>query len=113
MKVAILGVGGLGHLGVQYAAALGSVVTAIDNDLSKKEEAKTLGADEFMHWNDENLASHKGAFDVILNCVSANLDTGKLLAMLRNDGTLVQLGIPGGATMTLPLQVVMEVVVEV
>ncbi|KAL6751872.1 chaperonin 10-like protein [Haematococcus lacustris] len=104
MKVAILGVGGLGHLGVQYAAALGSVVTAIDNDLSKKEEAKTLGADEFMHWNDENLASHTGAFDVILNCVSANLDTGKLLAMLRNDGTLVQLGIPGGATMTLPLQ---------
>ncbi|KAJ9506509.1 hypothetical protein QJQ45_019615 [Haematococcus lacustris] len=104
MKVAILGVGGLGHLGVQYAAALGSVVTAIDNDLSKKEEAKTLGADEFMHWNDENLASHTGAFDVILNCVSANLDTGKLLSMLRNDGTLVQLGIPGGATMTLPLQ---------
>ncbi|GFH29967.1 predicted protein [Haematococcus lacustris] len=51
-----------------YAAALGSVVTAIDNDLSKKEEAKTLGADD----------------------VSANLDTGKLLAMLRNDGTLVQ-----------------------
>lgn len=103
-KVAVLGVGGLGHLAIQFAAKMGAVVTAVDIDATKKEEAHQLGADHFVEFNAAYEAC-KGQFDVIINCVSAKLDFGKVLGMLGPDGVAVQCGIPGGqAVINLDLQ---------
>jgi uncharacterized zinc-type alcohol dehydrogenase-like protein len=97
-RVAILGVGGLGHLAVQFAAAMGGVVTAIDIDASKASESFAFGAKEFIHAPDllGCDAMQHGQFDVILNTASAAIPTNALLRSLAADGTLVQLGIPGG-----------------
>ncbi|KXZ54224.1 hypothetical protein GPECTOR_5g316 [Gonium pectorale] len=106
MRVGVLGVGGLGHLALQFAAKMGGDVTALDISPDKEAEAKQLGAHSFRTWGsatgEEGLQGH---FDLILNCASANVPAAQLLGLLKNDGTLVQVGIPGGhAQMTVPLQ---------
>ncbi|GLC41978.1 hypothetical protein PLESTM_001272800 [Pleodorina starrii] len=106
-RVGVLGVGGLGHLALQFANKMGGDVTALDISPDKEEESRQLGAHSFRTWGSATGAEEglQGHFDVILNCASANIPTGQLLSLLKNDGTLVQVGIPGGgATMSVPLQ---------
>eukprot|EP00878_Enallax_costatus_P011767 GHUV01012283.1.p1 GENE.GHUV01012283.1~~GHUV01012283.1.p1 ORF type:complete len:349 (+),score=57.72 GHUV01012283.1:194-1240(+) len=103
-KVAILGVGGLGHLGVQFAAKMGAEVTAIDIDPSKEKEAHQLGANNFVEFNTA-YTQCKQHFDVILNCVAARINFSGVLGMLAYDGVAIQCGIPGGgAVIDLNLQ---------
>ncbi|MGV9790490.1 NAD(P)-dependent alcohol dehydrogenase [Streptomyces sp. NPDC003435] len=94
-KVAVIGLGGLGHLGVKFAHALGAEVTVLSQSLRKKDDGLRLGADHYYATSDpktfEELA---GTFDLILNTVSASLDGDAYLSLLRIDGTLVYLGIP-------------------
>ena len=106
MRVAIMGVGGLGHLGLQFARAMGAEVTAIDVFADKEAEAKGFGAHHFLRYDPAAPPKlTEGKFDVILNCASGALDFSALLAMLQTDAVLVQVGIPGGgALITLPLQ---------
>lgn len=100
-NVAIIGLGGLGHVGVQLAKAMGAKVTVLSQSLSKKDDGLRLGAAEYYATSDpatfEKLASK---FDLILNTVSAAMDMSVYLSLLRVDGALVNLGAPAE-----PLQV--------
>lgn len=94
-KVAVLGMGGLGHMAVKLAHALGAEVTVLSQSLRKKEDGLKLGADHYYATGDprtfEELA---GTFDLIVSTVSAPLDFGAYLALLRTDGALVNVGAP-------------------
>ena len=94
-KVAIVGLGGLGHMGVKIAHAMGAEVTVLSQSLKKQEDGLRLGADHFYATSDpatfEVLA---GSFDLIINTVSANLDMDQYLSLLALDGTLVEVGAP-------------------
>jgi len=94
-KVAIIGLGGLGHMGVKYAHALGADVTVLSQSMRKEADARRLGADHFYATADpatfETLA---GTFDLIINTVSAELDWNAYLSLLKVDGTMVVVGIP-------------------
>ncbi|KEO84132.1 NAD(P)-dependent alcohol dehydrogenase [Tumebacillus flagellatus] len=94
-KVAIVGMGGLGHLAIQFAHALGAEVTVLSRSLNKKEEALSFGADHYFATSDPaTFTELAGRFDLILNTVSANLDVDAYLSLLRIDGTLVNVGAP-------------------
>ena len=94
-KVAVLGMGGLGHMGVKIAHALGAEVTVLSQSLRKKDDGLKLGADHYYATSDpktfEELA---GTFDIILSTVSAPLDFGAYLSLLKSDGALVNVGAP-------------------
>ena len=94
-KVAIVGLGGLGHMGVKLSHALGAETTVLSHSLKKKDDAKRLGADHFYATADPetfaNLARH---FDLILNTVSADMDWNQYLGLLKLDGTMVVVGLP-------------------
>lgn len=94
-KVAILGLGGLGHMGVKFAHALGAEVTVLSHSAKKEEDAKKLGADHFVHVeNAESLKSHYREYDLILNTTSALIDLGPYLDSLAINGTMVIIGLP-------------------
>ncbi|WP_336772939.1 NAD(P)-dependent alcohol dehydrogenase [Paenibacillus sp. MMO-58] len=94
-KIAIVGMGGLGHLAVQYAHALGAEVTVLSQSMNKKEEAIAFGADHYYATSNPNTFKElANRFDLILNTVSANLNVDAYLSMLRVDGTLVNVGAP-------------------
>jgi uncharacterized zinc-type alcohol dehydrogenase-like protein len=94
-KVAIVGMGGLGHLAVQYAHAMGAEVTVLSQSMSKKDEAFELGADRYFATSDPaTFTELAGRFDLILNTVSANLNVDAYLSLLRVDGALVNVGAP-------------------
>ncbi|ARU63784.1 alcohol dehydrogenase [Tumebacillus avium] len=94
-KVAIVGMGGLGHLAIQFAHALGAEVTVLSRSLDKQAEALSFGADQYFATSDkETFKSLAGRFDLILNTVSANLPVDAYLSLLRVDGTLVNVGAP-------------------
>ena len=94
-KVAIIGLGGLGHMGVKIAHALGAEVTVLSHSLKKQEDAKSMGADNFYSTsNSDTFNSLEGYFDLIINTISVNLDLNKYLNMLKLDGTMVLVGIP-------------------
>ena len=94
-RVAIIGLGGLGHMGVKLAKAMGAHVTVLSQSLKKMEDGLRLGADEYYATSDpDTFVSLAGSFDLILNTVSANLNMGDYLNLLAVDGTLVELGIP-------------------
>jgi uncharacterized zinc-type alcohol dehydrogenase-like protein len=91
-----MGLGGLGHMGVKFAAALGADVTVLSHSPGKKADALAMGADHFVDTSSEkSFAECAGSFDVILNTVSAELDINKYLNLLKLDGTLVVIGLPG------------------
>lgn len=95
-KVAVMGLGGLGHMGVKFAVALGAEVTVLSHSPSKEGDAKAMGAHHFISTKDsENLKPLQKSFDVILNTVSAELDINTYLNLLKQDGTLVVIGLPG------------------
>lgn len=94
-QVAIVGMGGLGHMGVKLAHAMGAEVTVLSQTLSKKEDGLKLGADHYHATGDaETFTKLAGSFDLILCTVSAEIDWNAYLGLLKVDGTLVLLGIP-------------------
>lgn len=94
-KVAVLGLGGLGHMGVKLAAAMGAEVTMLSHTLSKEKDAKRLGAHHFILTTDEKqLKSAMGSFDFILDTVSADHDYNFYLGLLRTNGVMVCIGAP-------------------
>ncbi|RWR18204.1 NAD(P)-dependent alcohol dehydrogenase [Agrococcus lahaulensis] len=94
-KVAVVGLGGLGHMGVQLSAAKGADVTVLSRSLAKEELAKELGAARVVATGEDGWAeAHKGEFDVILNTVSADLDLGTYLSILKPHGAMVNVGLP-------------------
>ncbi len=94
-KVAIVGLGGLGHMAVKFAAAFGADVTVLSTSESKKSDAEKLGAHNFVLTTDEEQAKTvAGKFDFILDTLSATHDYNFYLAMLRTGGKLVCVGLP-------------------
>jgi uncharacterized zinc-type alcohol dehydrogenase-like protein len=94
-KVAIVGLGGLGHMGVKLAHALGAEVTVLSQSLRKQADGKRLGADQYYATsNPETFRNLAGYFDLIINTVSAELDWNEYLNLLAVDGTMVVVGIP-------------------
>ncbi|WP_193043565.1 NAD(P)-dependent alcohol dehydrogenase [Mycolicibacterium baixiangningiae] len=94
-RVAVIGLGGLGHLAVKIAKAMGADVTVLSQSLKKMEDGLRLGADAYHATSDgETFSQLRGSFDLILNTVSANIDLTAMLSLLRTDGTLVELGMP-------------------
>ncbi len=94
-KVAIIGMGGLGHVGVKIAHAMGAEVTVLSQSLKKQEDGLRLGADHFYATSDPaTFEALAGSFDLIVNTVSANLDMDAHLSLLALDGTLVEVGAP-------------------
>ena len=94
-KVAIVGLGGLGHMGVKIAHAMGAEVTVLSQTLSKEADGRRFGADHYYATSDdETFVKLRNTFDLIVNTVSAPLNMRKYLSMLRLDGTLVNVGAP-------------------
>ena len=94
-KVGVVGIGGLGHMGIKLAHALGARVVAFTTSESKREAALALGADEVVVSRDRDaMAAHAGSFDLIVNTVAAPHDLDAFLALLRRDGAMVLVGAP-------------------
>jgi uncharacterized zinc-type alcohol dehydrogenase-like protein len=94
-KVGVVGLGGLGHMGLKFAHALGAHVVLFTTSPNKAADAKRLGADEVVvSKNAEEMQKHERSFHFILNCVSANHDLNAYLNLLRRDGTLTLVGAP-------------------
>jgi uncharacterized zinc-type alcohol dehydrogenase-like protein len=94
-RVAIIGLGGLGHMGVKIGHALGAEVTVLSQSLKKQADGKRLGADHFYATSDpETFTKLKGYFDLIINTVSAQIDWNEYLNLLRVDGSMVLVGLP-------------------
>ncbi|MBC3784793.1 NAD(P)-dependent alcohol dehydrogenase [Spirosoma utsteinense] len=94
-KVAVVGLGGLGHMAVKLAASMGAEVTVLSTSPKKEADAKELGAHKFVVTKDpEAMNDIQNYFDFIINTVSAPLDLNAYLALLRLDGTMVLLGVP-------------------
>ena len=93
MRVGIVGIGGLGHMGVSLAKAMGNTVTAISTSPNKEAAAREIGADNFVISNSpESMAAAAGSLDLILNTVTVIHDLNTYLALLAPYGVLVQLG---------------------
>jgi uncharacterized zinc-type alcohol dehydrogenase-like protein len=94
-KVAVIGMGGLGHVGVQIAAAMGAEVTVLSQTLSKLQDGMRFGAKAYHATSEPSTFKQlAGSFDFILNTVSANLPLDSYLRLLRIDGTLCNVGAP-------------------
>jgi len=94
-KVGVVGLGGLGHMAVKFAHALGAHVVVFTTSPGKKDDALRLGADEVVLSNNANeMQKHTGSFDFILDAVSANHDINAYLMMLRRDGNITLVGAP-------------------
>ena len=93
-KVGIIGLGGLGHMGVKFAHALGAHVTVFSHSESKRADALGMGADDFIVTTDGTVfETHKKQFDLIINTVSAPIDLNDYLELIALDGTLVMVGL--------------------
>jgi len=94
-NVAIVGLGGLGHMAVKLAHAMGATVTVLSQSLKKQEDGLRLGADRYFATSDQNTFTDlAGTFDLIINTVSASIDINAYLQLLRLNGTLVNVGAP-------------------
>ncbi len=94
-KIAVVGLGGLGHMAVKLASAMRAEVTVLTRTLNKKDDAIRLGARSVYATNDPATFEKLGRrFDLIINTVSAKLDWGQYLGLLKRDGSLVLLGVP-------------------
>ncbi|MGA7203245.1 MAG: NAD(P)-dependent alcohol dehydrogenase [Specibacter sp.] len=102
-KVAVIGLGGLGHMAVKQAHAMGAEVTVLSQSLKKLEDGLRLGADHYYATSDEfTFTDLAGSFDLIINTVSAAIDINAFLQLLTLDGALVNVGAPAEP---LPVQV--------
>ncbi|MFC3167435.1 NAD(P)-dependent alcohol dehydrogenase [Paracoccus fontiphilus] len=94
-KVGVVGIGGLGHMGVKLAHAMGAHVVAFTTSPEKTADARALGADEVVvSRNADEMAAHAQSFDFILNTVAAPHDLDAFLALLKRDGTMTLVGAP-------------------
>ena len=92
-KVGVVGLGGLGHMGIKFAAAMGAETIMITTSPSKKEDAKKLGADGVLiSTDDSQMKEHKGSFDFILNTVPVKHDINPYINLLTIDGTMCMVG---------------------
>lgn len=106
-RIAILGLGGLGHMGVKFGKAFGAHVTVISTSPSKEADAKRLGADAFLLSTDaEQVQKAADSFDLILDTVSAEHDLNSVLSMIKLDGTLVVVGVPSQAPAVHPFSLI-------
>ena len=95
IRVGIVGLGGLGHMGLKFAVSFGAETTLISSSPSKEADAKRLGAHHFMVSKDDGLMKKAaGSFDVILNTISADHDYGPYLKLLDLDGKMIIVGLP-------------------
>ena len=98
-RVAVVGLGGLGHMGVKFAKAMGASVTVISHSPSKKEDSKRLGADDFIATNDPDAFKNNAQrFDFILNTISANHEYNDYLGLLALNGVMCLVGLPNPTT---------------
>ncbi|WP_100444110.1 NAD(P)-dependent alcohol dehydrogenase [Glycomyces xiaoerkulensis] len=94
-RVAVVGLGGLGHMAVKIAHAMGAEVTVLSQSLKKREDGLRLGADHYYATSDPKTFSELGfSFDLIVNTVSAGIDPNAYLGLLKVDGTMVAVGAP-------------------
>jgi uncharacterized zinc-type alcohol dehydrogenase-like protein len=94
-KVAVVGLGGLGHMAVKLAHAMGAEVTVLSQSLKKQEDGLRLGADHYFATSDpDTFEALAGTFDLIINTVSASIDVSSYLGLLAVDGALVNVGAP-------------------
>lgn len=99
MKVAIVGLGGLGHMGLKFAKAMGAHVTVISHSPNKKEDALRLGADDFIATKEADaFKDNAKRFDFILNTISADHEYNDYLGLLRLNGTMCLVGLPNPTT---------------
>jgi alcohol/geraniol dehydrogenase (NADP+) len=97
-RVGVIGIGGLGHLGIQFAKAFGAEVTAFSTSKDKENEAKELGAHNFVNTRDTGaLKKVAGSFDLLISTVGADQDWGSYVNALRPKGTLCFVGVPPSA----------------
>jgi len=95
-KVAVVGLGGLGHMAVKIAHAMGANVTVLSQTLNKKEDGLQFGADNYYATSDrDTFEKLAGSFDLIINTVSAKIDLDAYFSLLTLDGTMVNVGAPG------------------
>ena len=100
-SVAIVGLGGLGHMGMKFAKAMGARVTVLSHSESKREAALALGADEFVVLsNPEDFGAHGSKFNLILDTVSAEHSYDAYLSLLKLNGTMVLVGLPNPASIS-------------
>jgi alcohol dehydrogenase (NADP+) len=93
--VAVVGLGGLGHMGVRIAKAMGAEVTVLSQSLKKQEDGLRLGADHYHATGDpDTFQALAGRFDLIVSTISASVDMGAYLGLLKLDGALVNVGLP-------------------
>ncbi|PUZ20707.1 uncharacterized zinc-type alcohol dehydrogenase-like protein [Chitinophaga costaii] len=98
-KVAVVGLGGLGHMAVKFAVAMGAEVTVLSTSANKEKDAKELGAHNFVVTKDpEAMKAVYNTLDFILDCVSAEHDLNNFLSLLKRDGKLVLVGAPPEAS---------------
>ena len=94
-KVGVVGLGGLGHMGIKLAHAMGAEVVLFTTSPSKVADGKRLGANAAVLWNDPSqLTPHEGTFDLIIDTVAASHNLDPFLKLLRRDGTMVLVGAP-------------------
>jgi uncharacterized zinc-type alcohol dehydrogenase-like protein len=94
-KISVVGIGGLGHMGLKLAHAMGAHVVAFTTSESKRDAARALGADEVVvSRNADEMAAHAKSFDFILNTVAAPHDLDAFLVLLKRDGTMALVGAP-------------------
>jgi len=94
-KVAIVGLGGLGHMGVKLGHALGAEITVLSQSLKKQDDAKRLGADNYYATSDAQTFSRlRNTFDLMINTVSAPIDWNQYINLLKVDGSMVVVGVP-------------------
>ena len=99
-EAAVLGLGGLGHMGVKFLKAMGARVAVLSHSPGKKDDARRLGADDFVATADDDVfEKNAGRFDFILDTVSASHDYSAYLRLLRRDGTMVIVGLPDPSTL--------------
>ena len=100
-RVGIVGLGGLGHMGVKIAHALGAEVTVLSHSLKKQDEAKKMGADQFYAASSDidSFEKLKGYFNLIINTLAVEIDWNRYLNLLSLDGTMVVVGIPEKETL--------------
>jgi uncharacterized zinc-type alcohol dehydrogenase-like protein len=108
-KVAIMGLGGLGHMGVKIARALGADVTVLSHSDKKREDALKMGAHHFVSTkNREVFAKYASQFDLIINTVSAEINMNDYFELLKLDGTLVVVGVPEKPLSIHPFPLIMK-----
>jgi len=94
-KVGVVGIGGLGHMGVKIAHAMGAHVVAFTTSESKRQDARDLGADEVVvSRHADEMKAHANSFDLILNTVAASHSLDAFTGLLKRDGTMVLVGVP-------------------